>query len=514
MARHGVVMATAMLGVAALAGLLALEAARAARNHQDVTERVLLDYAALGAEGVATRLQASLAGRLFPLLGAVGLTASPTRARLAAGQGTAAADLAASVAWAAQLGADGSLIPTPLDSAHLPPAALAAIVRGAAAKLPDGAYMGVVAVDDQFLVFAPPRAGANRTPAFGLPRDTVAALLNRMLARDPVLPTSLTRGEAVGDRISVSVLVDGRPLAQRGPADTSGFLSTYSLGPVFGGMTVQVALAESLAPILVIGGLPRSRLPFLAAVLALTVALAATALVQLGREMRLGRLREAFVAGASHELRTPLAQIRLFAETLRLDRVRDDAERERALLVVEREARRLEHLVENLLHFSRAERGTQRVAPEPVDLGTLTGEIVADFAPLAEKAGVRMRVEVAGASVAAVDPAAWRQVVLNLLDNAVKFGGPGTEVAVALRPDGDIHQLTVSDQGPGVPAADRHRIWERFYRGAQSHDAGIAGIGIGLATVRDLVTLHGGECRVESNLPRGARFVVRVPRLA
>jgi len=507
-------LAVTMLGVAALAGVLALEAARASRGHQAATERVLRDYAALGAEGVAGRLQALLASRFFPVLGRVTETPPPTRISLAAELGSAAAEVAASLAWAAWLDAGGSVTSIQYDSSAAPPADLAAVVQRAAAKLPDAAYFGLVALAEQFLVIAPRRGGATGSPAFGLPHDAVAALLHRSLARDPVLPASLTRGEPLGELVTVTVVLDRDVLARRGPADTTGFAATHSLGPVFGGLAVHVALTRSLAPRLVIGGLPRSRLPFLAAVLGLALVLAVTGMLQLRREGRLVRLREEFVAGASHELRTPLAQIRLFAETLRLDRVRDEAEREHALVVVEREARRLEHLVENLLHFSRAERGTQRIAPESVDLGALTREIVSDFAPLAEKAGVRIRVEGVGGSRARADPAAWRQVVLNLLDNAAKYGGRGTEVVVELGADGAGHRLTVADQGPGVAIADRQRIWERFWRGAGAHEAGVAGTGIGLATVRDLVALHGGDCRVEANAPRGARFVVRLPGVA
>src|SRR5207244_712328 len=132
---------------------------------------------------------------------------------------------------------------------------------------------------------------------------------------------------------------------------------------MMGGMQVAVALRPELASKLVIGGLPRSRLPLLLGALGLTAGLIVTALVQLRREYELARLRTDFVSGVSHELRTPLAQIRMFSETLLLGRVRSEEEGRRSLEIIDQEARRLTHLVENLLHFSRSERQVTRLSP-------------------------------------------------------------------------------------------------------------------------------------------------------
>src|SRR3989475_3413353 len=145
-----------------------------------------------------------------------------------------------------------------------------------------------------------------------------------------------------------------------------------------------------MAANLVIGGLPRSRLPVLLGVLALTPGLIVTALVQLQREYELARLRTDFVSGVSHELRTPLAQIRMFSETLLLGRVRSDDERERSLEIIDQEARRLTHLVENLLHFSRSERRLARLSPALAPLAPLVSEAAEGFAPLAAARGVTL----------------------------------------------------------------------------------------------------------------------------
>jgi len=232
---------------------------------------------------------------------------------------------------------------------------------------------------------------------------------------------------------------------------------------------------------------------------------------QVRRERDLARLRDDFVASVSHELRTPLAQIRLFAETLRLARVRSPEEEARSLAIVENESKRLEHLVGNVLHFSRAERSGIAISRERVDLGALLGSIASDFAPLAERAGSAIAVHADPGVRADIDPAAMRQVVLNLLDNAVKYGRAGQTLVLRLATDGGALRIEVENEGESIPAVERARIWERFWRGESARRAGITGTGIGLAIVRDIVASHGGSATAEELPAGGTRIVVRLP---
>src|SRR5438046_1713676 len=192
------------------------------------------------------------------------------------------------------------------------------------------------------------------------------------------------------------------------------FSARDTVEAMMGGMQVAVALRPELASKLVIGGLPRSRLPVLLGVLALTTGLIVTALVQLQREYELSRLRTDFVSGVSHELRTPLSQIRMFSETLLLGRVRSEEEGRRSLEIIDQEARRLTHLVENLLHFSRSERQVTRLSPARAPLAPLVQEALEGFAPLAGARGVRLRSELAegaggsSSSCRSRAPPAWR----------------------------------------------------------------------------------------------------------
>jgi signal transduction histidine kinase len=285
-------------------------------------------------------------------------------------------------------------------------------------------------------------------------------------------------------------------------------------GPAYSGVlegsTVQVSIDPAAARELVIGGLPRSRLPLLLGLLALCTGLVVTAALQLRRERALQRLRSEFVSSVSHELRTPLTQIRMFAETLLLDRVRSDEERRRALEIVDREARRLTHLVENMLQFSRGERGGAPLSPAPLALAPLVREVVDQFQPMVAGTGVRLLARLDEDGTALADADALRQVLLNLLDNAVKYGPRQQEVVVALERAAGGVRLTVEDQGPGIPAHERRRVFERFHRLERDRRSSVAGTGIGLSVVQDLVERQGGRVFVEDAPRGGARFVVEL----
>jgi signal transduction histidine kinase len=253
------------------------------------------------------------------------------------------------------------------------------------------------------------------------------------------------------------------------------------------------------------------RLPLLLGLFVLTAALTAVAAFQFRREQELVRLRQDFTSSVSHELRTPLTQILLFGETLELGRAGGEDARREAVSVIVQEARRLAHLVENVLHLSRAERRMVRVSPSATPLAPLLREIVERFAPLAGTDAVRVRAELDEGLLALVDAEALHQIVINLLDNAVKYGGRGPVTLRSTLREGRA-RIEVEDTGPGVPSGERTRVWEPFVR--LRPQSTVPGSGIGLAVVRELVTAHGGECRVESAPQGGARFVVELPRAA
>ena len=321
-----------------------------------------------------------------------------------------------------------------------------------------------------------------------------------------LVPRSIARGRLTNADVFIRVRNGNETLfATKGEFDAQlGVRRTLTIDDgVIAGLTLESSIDRRLAPLLVLGGLPRSALPLYGVMLIVNLLLLFTAVVQLRKERALARLRSDFISGVSHELRTPLTQIRMFAETLLLDRVRSADERRRSLTIIDQETRRLAHLVDNVLQFSRGERGTLKISPAPHDLALLVRETVDAFTPIATARGVTIDVD-AEPSIVPFDEDAMRQVLLNLLDNAVKYGPQGQRVIVAARG----RELSVDDEGPGIPAPERERIFDRYRRLERERERAIAGMGIGLSVVRELVALHGGRVRVEEGSRGGARFVV------
>ncbi|MGH7637035.1 MAG: sensor histidine kinase, partial [Gemmatimonadaceae bacterium] len=217
-----------------------------------------------------------------------------------------------------------------------------------------------------------------------------------------------------------------------------------------------------------------------------------------------------FVANVSHELRTPLAQISMFAETLHLGRERNAAEGRHFAAIILAEARRLTNLVEGVLRHSRSQQGPPVLQREVVDVTREVAESVDAFAPIAQASEVTVRVE-GGEAWADVERAALRQILVNLLDNAVKHGGRGTTVRVSTRVAGPDLRLEVDDAGPGVPLEWRERVFEPF---ARVDGRTATGAGIGLSVVRELVEAHDGRVWIEDSVLGGARVVVALPASA
>lgn len=184
----------------------------------------------------------------------------------------------------------------------------------------------------------------------------------------------------------------------------------------------------------------------------------------------------------------------------------------RSAEIIDEEAQRLGYLVENVLNFSRNEHDAQRVQSRALDLAAEAKEAAEAFAPLARARRASVRAEVEPGLRAHADPRALRQVLFNLFDNAVKYGPPGSTVTVggAAGPEGTV-RVWVDDEGPGVPPAERDRIWTPYYRMQRDSETAVGGSGIGLAVVRELIAFQGGRAWVEDAPSGGARVVVELP---
>jgi signal transduction histidine kinase len=181
--------------------------------------------------------------------------------------------------------------------------------------------------------------------------------------------------------------------------------------------------------------------------------------------------------------------------------------------VINREARRLTHLVENILQFSRSGRATVGLKIQQLDVDKTIAEVIEAFKPLALAHDVEIKLQAPTALSVRADRDAVNQILLNLLDNAVKYGPSGQTISVEATQEGNRLLLSVQDQGPGIPQHERDAIWEPYKRLSHADSGTVAGTGIGLAVVDELVALHDGRVWVEDAPDGGARFLVELPGL-
>jgi two-component system, OmpR family, sensor kinase len=220
------------------------------------------------------------------------------------------------------------------------------------------------------------------------------------------------------------------------------------------------------------------------------------------------RLRR-FLADASHELRTPLASIRGYAELFRIGAARDAADTDKAMRRIESEAARMGVLVEDLLTLARLDEVREEVRAR-VDLARLAGDAVDDARATAPDREIDLQTSGPGAIVEG-DPHQLRQVLGNLLRNALVHTPAGTPVDVYVTRSGEAIELEVRDHGPGLPTDDSDALFERFWRAEAGRERGRAGAGLGLAIVAGIVHAHHGAVRAENARAGGARFVVSLP---
>lgn len=359
-------------------------------------------------------------------------------------------------------------------------------------------------------------AESNRVFGFKVSRSGLSKWLQQAFEQNPLLPESLAGGAVTNDFVYLRFDDEnGQMLFESRPDHDPYLLIQKSIDDAYEGIfeshTISTAIDPAIAGQLVIGGLPQSRLPLLLAAILVTIGLLVAAILQLRREHTLMKLRTDFVSEVSHELRTPLTQIRMFAETLLLERFRSEEKKRRALEIIDRESQRLIHLVENVLRFSDRPGDRRKLKLVDAPLAPLIDRVVMEFRPLADGANATLETMLDPDARSFVDSDALRQILLNLLDNAIKYGPPGQRVQIGLAVVDDRVEISVTDQGPGIPGADREKIWHGYQRLDRERKSAIAGTGIGLAVVRDLVERHGGKSRVEDSTDGGARFVIDFP---
>jgi two-component system phosphate regulon sensor histidine kinase PhoR len=230
---------------------------------------------------------------------------------------------------------------------------------------------------------------------------------------------------------------------------------------------------------------------------------------------RLESLRRDFVANVSHELRTPVTAVRSAAETLKVSALRDPdpSVADRFVEIIERNAERLQSLIEDLLELSRLESKEFRLKRERIELGVVASIVQGLFRERADKKRIHLATEIASdLPPIHTDQRALEQVLSNLVENAVKYCPLGSTVTIGARLEKGGVRVSVSDNGPGIDPKHVPRLFERFYRVDAGRSREVGGTGLGLSIVKHLVEAMGGAVTVDSKVGKGSTFVVTLPQ--
>lgn len=216
-----------------------------------------------------------------------------------------------------------------------------------------------------------------------------------------------------------------------------------------------------------------------------------------------------FTADASHELRTPLSVIRGIGEA-GLTGTRTPAEYKEAMGSMLEEVDRLTNLVEALLRLSHADAGRVRLRREAVDLGALARDAAGSLGLLADERHQQVRVTSEGLVIVKADRMLIREAVTNVLDNAIKYSPPSSVIDVRVAQSGGHAVLTIADEGPGIPAAQRERVFDRFFRLDEGRSRDRGGMGLGLSIAKWAIEVNGGRISVDAQEPHGSVFCIEL----
>lgn len=223
-------------------------------------------------------------------------------------------------------------------------------------------------------------------------------------------------------------------------------------------------------------------------------------------------VRQEFLSNVSHELRTPLTSIMALAETLEAGAINDENNNRRFLAIIQKNATRMQHLIDDILELSAIEARNVSVIPEIIQLRLLVEDTIGTLSAGAADRKISVRNLVASEARVLADPHRLMQMLTNLIDNAIKFNREGGMITVAFE-SGDRDRIYVSDTGEGIAPQHLDRLFERFYRVDRARSRDLGGTGLGLAIVKHLAKAHDGEVTVSSRVGEGTQFTIELPRL-
>lgn len=385
------------------------------------------------------------------------------------------------------------------------------VANGAAIAI----FQPMTFVNGPGMIATNPPAGRGYTVLF-VPRQILAAIFKHVLAQNQFL---------VPEYVSPALTVAGQPFelpSTNAVLDSANLLgeAEQKTGAIFAQDAIPFDVKFYLTSREQMLSAEQRRIKLFGALILGTLAAALVGLVAARRafyrQLEVAEMKSNFVSSVSHELRAPIASVRLMAENLGNGKIAGAARQNEYFHFIVQECRRLSSLIENVLDFARIEQGHKQYEFEPTDVTALTRTTVKLMEPYAAEKGVKLELlnGTAETMEAVVDGRAIQQALVNLVDNAVKHSPKGRSVIIANEKTATpepIIRISVADQGPGIPVAEREKIFERFYRSGSELRRETQGVGIGLSIVKHIVEAHGGRIVLESESGSGSRFTIELP---
>lgn len=221
--------------------------------------------------------------------------------------------------------------------------------------------------------------------------------------------------------------------------------------------------------------------------------------------------RKAFLSHIAHELRTPLSYIRGYSQALSEGLIQDESDKSAYLIIIHEESVRLSQLIEDLFSLAQSDAGEMRVQTEPISADELVMSVLSHLQPKALEKGIQIKTNLNATGIFQLDPMRMKQVILNLLDNAIRYVDEHGKITIETSTTPNYLQIAVQNSGDPIPPEDLPHIFERLYRVEKSRTRQAGGTGLGLAIVKHIVELHGGTIAATSSPDWGTRFVIMLP---
>ncbi len=295
--------------------------------------------------------------------------------------------------------------------------------------------------------------------------------------------------------------LSGDTVRSSGLAKDLWIFPDYSLGIRTQGASLQELVRQRT----------RTNLYLLLGLDAILIIAVALAFRNIKREVQLAQNKADFVSNVSHEIRTPLALISMFAETLELDRVKSEEKKHEYYSIINKETQRLTGIVNKILNFSQTEANKKPLQPKPVGLSTQINEVLKTYDFHLKNKGFQYTLEIPGEVKVLADSEALTEIIVNLLENAIKYSPDRKEITITTGTDNQMGWMAIEDYGIGISKSDQKHIFDKFYRVSSGNLAKSPGTGLGLSLVKQLVEKLNGKISVTSEVGKGSKFTVCFP---